>query len=48
MGSVLSSGWALHNNTIHGQKQVPKLIAPTPAVGEIFYDDDGLLNVRSP
>ena len=40
VGSVLSSGWELHNNTIHGQKQVSKLIAPTPAVGGIFYDDD--------
>ena len=41
VGKVLSSGWTVRNNTIRGQKEVAKMIAPTPAVGGIIYDADG-------
>ena len=40
-GAVLSSGWTVANNSIHGQGQVKEMIAPTPAVGGIIYDADG-------
>ena len=43
VGSVTQAGrWALRNNTIFGQAEVRKRIAPTPAVGGIIYDADGM------
>lgn len=33
--------WTVKNNTIYGQGSVKDMIAPTPAVGGIFYDSDG-------